>query len=482
MKTTALFCIFVVLVAVPVAAQEKWNLPKCVQYAVDNNINIRLADLQTGYAALTLKQDKLAQLPTASLSNSYGMSFGLRENPTTGVLANQRFFSSGINLQTSVAIFNWYSRRNQIAADEFELLAARASVDKQKNDVALLVANLFLQVLLSKEQEKIVDVQLKQSLSQLDRTRRLVNAGSLPELNAAEMEAQVARDSANLITAVGNTQQSILTLKATMNLDAAAPFDIETPVADNIFVENIASLQPDVVYALALQNLPQQRVNNEKYKAAQKASKVAWASRLPTVTGFGGLSTNYIYFRTPLYEQVVTGQTNTGLFVNNGGTVLPVQSPVLSATDKISRYIIPSAYFRQLNTNFGQNIGIAINIPILNGGVLRTNYERSKLNLKNWEIIKEQDNQKLKNDVYQAYNAALTALQKFNSSVKSVATAEKSYDYSQKRYNVGMLGTFELITNQNNLFREKLQYLINQYDYVFKMKVLEFYKGQGLKF
>ncbi len=481
MKTKTLYIAFVLLTFSSAKAQEKWTLLKCVQYAMDNNINVKLATLQTSFSELQVKQDKLSQYPTLNLSNNYSMSFGLRENPTTGVLTNQRFFSAGFGLQSSVNIFNWYSRKNQIAADEFELLAARATVDKQKNDVALLTANLFLQILLSKEQEHIVEVQLQQSQAQLANTRKLVNAGSLPELNAAELEAQVARDSSNVISARGSTQQSILTLKATLNLDAAVPFDIDSPPVEKIFVEDLASLQPESVYALALQNLPQQRVNQLKYKAAQKNSRAAWGAMRPSISGFGGLSTNYVYFRTPVYEQNPTGLfANTGLIVNSGGTILQVQQPTFS-TGNISKYITPAPFFRQLNTNFGQNIGIGLSIPIFNGGSLRSAYERSKLTLKNWELIKEQDNQKLKQDIYQAHNAALTALQKFNASAKSVSTAEKSYSFAQKRYGVGMLSTFELITNQNNLFREKLQHLLNQYDYVFKMKVLEFYKGQGLK-
>ena len=132
-------------------------------------------------------------------------------------------------------------------------------------------------------------------------------------------------------------------------------------------------------------------------------------------------------------------------------------------------------------TTFSQQIGLSISVPIFNGGQLSTNYQRSKLNIKTAELQQEADNQKIKQDIYQAYNAATVALEKFNSSEKSVAASQRTYDFAQKRYTVGMLSTFELITNQNNLFRAKLENVLNQYDYVFKMKVLEFYRGQGLK-
>jgi outer membrane protein len=483
MRTKALFLFTATLLfaCLSLSAQEKWSLPKCVQYARDNNISVKLATIPVGYAEIQVKQDRLSQYPNVSFGNSYGMSFGRRENPTTGVFEDQRFFNIGMNLQTSVSIFNWYSRKNTLAADVLELQATRLTIDKLKNDVSLIVATQYLSILLSMEQEKIAAVQLQQSKSQLEIIRKQVKAGALPELNAAELEAQVARDSANVISAKGTVQQGILSLKSTINLDAAAPFEIESPSVDKIPLEDITGLQPEAVYNVALQSQPQQQFNNVKQQAAQKQRKAAWGAMHPTISAFGGLGSNYIFFRTPIYERLPNGFAPTGLVVNNGGTQLDVLQPVFTTTDKVARYFTPNSVFRQFNENFGQNIGLSINVPIFSGGILRSNYQRAKLAVKNWDLIKEQDNQKLKQDIYLAYNAAVVAMEKFNASKKSVETAERSYSFAQKRYNVGMLTTLELVTNQNNLFREKLQYALNQFDYVFKMKVLEFYKGQGLK-
>jgi len=462
-------------------AQQKWSLRQCVDYAMQNNNGIKQSSLQVGFSELQVKQDRLSQYPSVNLSNNYGMSFGRRENPTTGVFEDQRFFNIGLNLQTSATIFNWFSRKNNLAADILELQAANVTVDKLKNDVALTVANQYLSILLSAEQEKIANVQLQQSRTQLEITRKQVKAGTLPELNAAELEAQVARDSASVVTAKGNVQQGILTLKATLNLDAAAPFDIETPAVENIPIEDMASLQPESVYNMAMHNLPQQQYNDVKQKAAEKKVKSAWGAMRPTVSAFGGMGTNYVYYRTPVYKRESLGYQRTGLVVNNGPIVLDVLGESFTTTNQIDRYIIPKSLFNQFKENFGQNIGISISVPIFNGGSLRTSYERSKLTAKTWDLIKEQDNQKLKQDIYQAYNAAVVALEKFNASKKTVETAERSYGFALKRYSVGMLTTLELVTNQNNLFREKLQLISNQFDYVFRMKLLEFYKGQGLK-
>jgi len=139
-------------------------------------------------------------------------------------------------------------------------------------------------------------------------------------------------------------------------------------------------------------------------------------------------------------------------------------------------------FFSQLNQNFNQSIGLSIRVPIFNGYNNRTIYEKSKITIKNQELQKELDDQTLKQDIYKAYNAAVVALEKLNAGKKSLETAERTLFFAQKRFEVGMMSTFELITNQNNLFRARLENALNLYDYIFKMKVLEFYKGQGLKF
>ncbi|MFS8083484.1 MAG: TolC family protein [Ginsengibacter sp.] len=351
-----------------------------------------------------------------------------------------------------------------------------------KDDISLTVANSYLQILLAREQQNIADIQVKQSIAQLGIVRKQVDAGALPELNAVELEAQLANDSSNLISATGNVAQSKYVLQQYMNMDPASEFEIEEPPVDKIPVEPIGALQPQDVYALALANLPQQRMNDFNMKAAEKNSLAAKAALYPTISAFGGLSTNYGYFRTPNYEQVLKGYSPSGLVISDGsGGFVDVQRPLFTNGGK-KGYITSDPLGTQFSNNFGQSVGISISVPIFNGWQGKANYERSKINIRTLEYQKELDNQTLKQNIYQAYNSAIVALEKFTSSKKAVESAQQSYDFASKRYNVGMLGTLELVTNQNNLFRAKLQYVSNQFDYVFKMKVLEFYRGQGLKF
>lgn len=475
MRYKLLTLITLLIAASTAKAQEKWSLLKCVEYAMANNISIKQIDLQSKIAELTLKQSKYGQLPNLNLSGGPAFNNGRNQDPTNYSLITQSYLSAGVQLQSSADIFNWFSKKNTVAANDWELQAAKANTDKLKNDIALSVANAYLQILLSMEQEEIARVQLQQSKAQYGNTRKLVDAGNLPELNAAELEAQIARDSSNVITAKGAVIQNTLNLKSLMAIDAAAPFEVETPPVDKIPVEKIADLQPESVYALAIVNMPQQHYNDFKLKAAQKTTAAFKGALYPTISVYGSLGSGY---NSRAIERTGISSFST----DSIGRVIVSGTPYTVVTDFPNYSSRNQTFFSQLNQNFRQTVGLNLSIPIFNGLNARTNYDKSRINIKNWQLQKEGDDQKLKQDIYQAYNAAVVALEKYNAGKKAVETAERSYYYAQKRYEVGMTATFELITNQNNLFTVKLQNALNQYDYVFKMKVLEFYRGQGLKF
>ncbi len=460
---------------VSLPAQEKWNLRTIVEYAMKNNIGVKQTEVQAKIQALTLKQSKLSQYPNASLGVSGSFNNGNNQDPVTFERINTSFVQAGLQLQSSADIFNFYSKRNTIAANEWELKAAIANVGKVQNDIALSAANAYLQILLAIEQEKITKVQLAQTTEQLNITSKQVQAGALPELNLVQLEAQLALDSVNYINAKGAVNQSILALKSFMNIDAAAPFEVAAPPVESIPLEPMTDLMPDIVYQQALTNQPLQQVNAFRIKAAEKNKAAAKGAMYPSLSAFGNFGSRY---------------NNQGMYVIGSNLVSPPLGKVeIGGVDynvyPLSPYNTPvyakRGFTGQLSDNFSQGIGLSLNIPIFNAGSLRTNYERSKLNIENLQLQKLADDQKLKQDIYQAHNAAVIALEKFNASKKSVYSSQQTYDYANKRFEVGMLSTFDLITTQNNLLRAKLEYTINQFDYVFKMKVLEFYKGLGLK-
>jgi len=454
---------------------EKWDLRKCVEYALQNNVTIKQADLQKKFAELELQQSKWAAWPSANFSTNLGYGSGRNQDPTSFSLITTDYIFNNFSLQASFDFFNWFTKKNTIVVKDLNLQATNEGVEKAKNDIALNVAVSYLQILLASEQINVAKVQVEQTKLQLESTRKQVQAGKLPELNAANLESQLANDSSNLISAEAAKNQAILLLKVLLNLDPSVPFDVETPPVDAIPVESLGELQPEAVYALAVKNQPQQKVDELNLKAAITNVKVARGAMYPTISMFGSLGS---VFNNRSKKIVSTTAINPpiGTVTVNGNTYTvyppsPYEQPVFGNFP----------YFDQLNQNFRQSIGIGVSVPILNGGVLRSNWLRLKLTVKQVELQKEKNSTALKQDIYKAYYDATAAIQKFNANKKAVETAERAYEFAKKRYDVGLLSTYDLITTQNNMLQAKINMMYSQFDFVFKMKLLEFYKGEGLK-
>ncbi|GAC1438129.1 MAG: TolC family protein [Sediminibacterium sp.] len=484
-KLFTLLCCTTLLQAYAQNGSDKWDLRHCVEYAMQNNISVKQADIQARIAALQARQAKLNRYPNIGGNSSTGVRFGRSIDPTTNTFATQQFLYQNFGVNAGIELYNNGHLKNALSAAELSAKAALTDVDKAANDIALNVANFYLQVLAAKEQVSITQVQISQTLSQHEVTQKRVSAGVLPELNLAEIEAQLASDSSNYYTAQANYEQSMINLRGLLNLDPSSLLGIETPPVDKIPVESFAELQPDAVYQLALSTQPLQKANDFRIRAAQKNILASKALMYPTLSLGGNLSTQFSNsFKT------VTGANFLGYSPVTGAEPIVaisnvnyyVQTPQYKLTQGSRNFSgLWEGWGKQLSNNFGQNVGLSLSVPIFNNGQNRIAYQQSRLNLKTAELQKEQSDLKLKQDVYTAYTNAVSALQKFNASKKSVESAQKAYDFAAKRYEVGLLGSLDLITNQNNLLKAKLQQLNNQYDYVFKMKLLEFYKGKGLK-
>lgn len=474
-RVTAAFILM--LGALHLCGQDTWNLKRSVEYALANNISVKQADIDARLAALTLKQTSLQRYPSAVLSGSAGINSGRSIDPTTNLFTTTQLFSNGFSLSSAITVFNFFSLKHNIEGSRLDNEAARVNVDKIKNDIALNVATAYLLVLESSEQANIAKVAVEQTLQNLDNTQRRVQAGALPELNAAELEAQLAADSSTLITANNTVRQNILQLKAILALDAGTNFTVESPPLEKIPVIPLAELQPELVYSMAVRNLPQQKFNDLRIQAAEKYVKAARGQMYPSLSAFAGLGTNYANNKVPTVINSPTGNLDTtGAKVLVNGTLYDVVAPGFKTIVSSNR--IP--YGNQISDNFRQNIGLQLNVPLFNNGVARTNWERSKLTVSSLQLAKDQALLTLKQDIYTAYNDASTAIQKYQAGLKSVETAEKAYNYAQKRYDLGLLSTIDLLTNQNNLNRARVQLAQARVDYVFRLKLLEFYKGQGL--
>jgi outer membrane protein len=481
-KSKTLLLLLICYLPVGMQAQDKWDLRQCVEYALANNLTVKQTSLQANVAEVNEQQSRWSQYPNADFSTNTGLQWGRSIDPTTNLYTSNELLYNTYSFTAGVTVFNWHRIRNNIIAADLTTDAARMDVEKTKNDISLNVATYYLQVLLSRQQIQITSVQMGQTKEQWEVAKKRVAAGAAPELDALTLEGQYATDSSNYITARATADQNLLLLKQVLNIDAGKYFDIATPPVEQIPVEPILQLQPETVYQIALQNQPAQKANALRIQSLEASLRANRAAMYPTISIGGSLGTN---FSSPSKSssQIITGEGTTPAYVKDvAGNRYNVVSPTYGImTTKRSFSERWDGWGLQLNNNFRQSLGLSIAVPINSGGSARFNYQRSKFDLKNAELNKSIINQTLQSDIYKAYYNASAALEKFNATKRTFEITQRSYEVARKRNEVGLLNTFDLLISKNNMNRAELDMTTAQFDYVFKLKVLEFYKGQGIK-
>jgi len=466
------------LVCGSLQAQDIWTLERCIQYARDHNIQIKQSALQVRMARLTLQQSRLSRLPTLSATPEYGYNFGRSIDPTTNTFVTSKLAFSSIGLNMGLNLFTWFQQINTIAANRYAAAASNSALEKLKNDVSLNVATAYLQILANKEQVQADEQQVQLSTSELNNTTKQVQSGYLPESNQADLEAQQARDSATLIGARNTLIISILQMKALLNLNFSTPFDVEAPQnIDEIPLLDLTQENPDLIYQEALNNQPQMAEDSFIVKSASKSLKAARGAYFPSLSLFGGMATSYSSQYLRPSESLITYPAMPIGTVSINNTNYTVNS--------YSQQVLVPTYSKtplttQMGDNFRQDFGLALNIPILNGWQIRTNVQRAHINLLNDQLTFEQDRLTLKQNIFQAYADAKGSLENFHAAMKTLEDSQIAFDFATKRYNLGLINSVDYLTTQNNLFAAKTNLLTAKYTYIFKVKLLEFYKNLQL--
>jgi outer membrane protein len=456
------------------APKTNWTLQEAIAYALKHNISIRQNEINQRLALLTLRQSQYAQIPSLNVSPTYGISKGRSIDPTTNQFVEGSYEFLSASASSNVLVFGWFQQRNTITRNKLSYDAAQEDLNQLKNDVALNVATGFLRVLMAREQIKVNEKQVALSLAQLQQTQKFAAVGRVPELNVAQLEAQLASDSSALISALSDYTSSILDIKALLNLDFDQPFEATIP---NLPMEeriSIQSLNPEYVYQEAIKNIPSVKSSDLKLKSAKYSWNAARGGLLPQLSLSGQLGSNW----TSTYKQfngyTINGTSPTGTFVNVGGTQYDVMQP-----NVIPSYSSPKV-FTQLENNFRQTISATLNIPIFNGWQTQFQVRQAKLNIQTQELNKYQTELKLKQDVYKAHNDATNAIQKYYAAKRSQEAAQRAFDFADKRYELGLTNTIEYLTTQNNLYKAEASLLNSKYDLIFKLKVIDYYLGKQL--
>lgn len=415
---------------------KKWTLRACVDYALEYNISIKQSELDLRTSEINKKGAIGNFLPSLNASASHSWSIGLGQDPTTfdAVNSTTRNMSGGIS--SSLDIYKGQRNLRQLHRSNLQILASKYQLDSMKDDISLFVANSFLQILFNKEQLKVLKSQLEISKQDLARTQELVDAGSLPKGDVLEIQATVATQEQQIVAAENTLLISKIQLAQSLLIEDYEHFDI-VDTSYNVPLANILQESPNAIIAKAKDTRYDIKIAETNIKIAETDLKIAKGALQPTLTGSYSFSSNY--FKSGLFE---TPDFET-----------------------------------QISDNKSHNFALRLNIPIFNGFASRNEVNRNKVNLERAKIKLEQANLDLETKVYQAQNDAKGALKAYEAAQKTLNAREEAFNYSKERYNVGLLNAFDYGQSQNKYEAAQSDVIRAKYDYIFKLKVLEFYFG-----
>ncbi len=483
-----IFCFTIILafLAQPsnLLAQETWSLRRCIEYARTNSLSLKQAEYSIEMAKLTDKQNVLSRLPNASANTNAGWQFGRTIDPTTNSFNNQTIAFNSMGLNVGATLYSGGRINNTIKQGKLDVQAAEKDAAASFNNIALSIANAYLNILLSEEQLENAKKRRTLSQDQLAQTDKLIAAGSLPANDRLDVLAQLANDEQSLVQAQNSIEINYLTLKNLMQIDPLTEMKIERPSFLIPPDANPDALNFGMLYNRAVGTQPQVEANELRVKSAEYDVKLAESGYYPTLSLFGGLDSRWSG-ASKLYDvETVTNRINNIIYVNTNDLGLGFgEVPVNVGQDVSYSLLNPKdyPYFDQIKDNFGQNIGASLRIPIYSNGTNAINVQRAQVGILNAQVQSDLTKQQLKNDVQQAIASAKAARLTLDASQKANDAAKVAFENADKRFRLGTINNLQLLTARNTYDIAETNLSVAKYDYLFRLKILDFYLGNEIK-
>jgi outer membrane protein len=450
-------------------AQGDWNLEQCVDYALKHNLMLQQAQINNQITKNNSVQVKAGILPTLNAGAAHTYNFGRTIDRYTNTFANTMVLSQNFYIASSVVLWSGLSQWHNVQASQYSYLAGSESVKQQKNDISLNVTTAYINVIYCSELLKIAHNQFDITKQQLERTEKLADAGTVSKSSVFDVKAQLATEEVNVTNADNNFQIAMLSLKQLMNLDSVSNFNVAKPDVD-VQSENLLSNSPQNIYETALKTQPSIKSSEYNLKMAEKNLQVAKGRVSPTLTMNGSIGTGY----SGLAKDVIgyNNVTDTLGYIGSTPFTYVRQDPIFKNT----------SFSNQFSNNVNKSVGLTLSVPLYNGLQTYTSVKNAKLNTLYAKLGQDLAEQNLYKNIAQAYANARAALNKYASSKTSVEASELSFNLAQQKFNVGAISAFDFNTAKTRLMTAQSNLLQAKFDYLFKLKVLDFYQGKPLTF
>ncbi len=433
------------LACLGLTAQKKWSLRECVDYAVKHNLQVIQNEYSKQIQDSNLKMAKKEYLPSVSANMSNNVSFG-QTSFGTGSLRNDRF-SNSANLGADILVYNNGRLEKNIRKIQFDVEASQYDIETIKNDISLQIAQQYLTTLLNKEIVKISQSAVDNAQKQYDRAKITTQVGTTAQTVLAEAEAGLAREKQNLKTAEINVGRSLFALAQLLQLPDYKNFDVEDVDVPDQLAPELRSI--DEVLNTAYETQPQVKAAESRIKSAEAQIEVTKTAFWPTITASAGIGSFY----NNLLNTSYTGYDQLGN---------PTKEP---------------GFFQQYKDNFGQQAGVSVNVPIFNKGITKLQVEQAKINESIAKNSLEQQKQTVRQNVQKAQFDVDANYEAYLAALEAAKSTKLALDFADKSYAAGRSTIYDVNIARNNYANAEGSVSQAKFNYLFSLKLLNFYAG-----
>jgi outer membrane protein len=476
--TATLVFVFLFCLSFAQSGKKVYTLKECIEIALQNNLTVKRSALGLKGADITLDQSRYTMLPSLNVSSSGGSNWGRSIDPTTNAFIDQKIDNANVNANASLLLFNAFRVMYGIRQSVNDKAAAESDYTKAKNDVILSVITFYTSVIFNQELFQNAQFQLRTTQQQLDRTKKLEQAGSVPFGNVLDLEAQNATNELNLVQRENNYNLSVLQLKQALQLPASTPLEVEVPALS--VDDQLIDQTTEQIYDIARQNMPEIKAAVFRTESANYGLKSARGALYPRLSLNANAFTNYSSAARTFSTLTVIDPNPVIGFIGSD----PTNS--LNQVRSVQPSAIPNFTEKSFNSQFSDNISrslsINLSIPVFNSYNARANVLRSKVTKETAFINLVDVENRLRQAIETAHNDATAAAKTFASSSKAVKAREEAFRMTKQRYDAGASNYVDYQVSENNLFQAKSDQVRAKYDLIFKKKVLDFYQGKPIDY
>ncbi|MGM0566662.1 MAG: TolC family protein [Bacteroidota bacterium] len=463
---------FAAIISTPVIFgqnQEAWSLRECIEYAHQNNITVKQQELNLKNIELDVKQSKLNMLPSVNGSASHYYSWGKYVDPFTNEFSTERIMGDQFGAQAYLSLYEGMQKQNTLKRNRMKRESEEYSHDKLLDDIALNIANQFVAVLYAMENLETARNQHEITKQQVERTRKLVEAGTLARGDLLNISSQAAAEEYNVVQAENELDIAYLNLAQLLDLEDTRGFTIEKPAL--AMEQNQLALEPvEAVYNYALENQPEIKNAELQVGISEKETDIAKGALHPSLELSGSISTGYSQANRQV--ESYSSQTMPVGFTESGEDVYAEQQ-------------VPDDYGTvpfsdQLDENLSETINFRLNIPIFNNWSARTGIDKARLQRENAKYELEREKQNLRKNIQTAHADARAAQNQYLSAQAKVEATQEAFRYAEKRFNVGVINSVEYNDAKKELTNARSQLLSAKYRFVFTKTVLDYYLGKPI--